>query len=242
MKSNSAPPKTSNDCTSLHQNCTLPKLTPAFPTLYANKNNVGYTTKTTTSGFNWYAPMFTSVGLNTIDIQDIKLTGDDLDYVANIQILDEGGALTTQFIFDGEGWLDDNFAPAEATISFADGILIDTGDDGAGAVCTVAGEVPAENASFVTVAGFNFTGNPFPATIDIQDIKLTGDGLDYVANIQILDEGGSLATQFIFDGEGWLDDNFAPATFALAPGAGILIDTGDDGAGATVTIKVPYTL
>lgn len=109
-------------------------------------NIVGYTKKTSTSGFNWYAPMFTGVGLNTIDIQDIILSGDAVGFGGeNIQILDEGGATVTMFIYmDGEMsglgetcWLDDNMAKATYSFAAGAGFMIDTGDEGAGYTVTI---------------------------------------------------------------------------------------------------------
>ena len=225
-------------------------------------NIVGYTQKTATAGFNWYTPMFTGVGLNTIDIQDIVLSGDAVGFGGeNIQILDEGGATATMYIYlDGEMsglgetcWLDDNMEKATASFASGDGIMIDTGDEGAGISCTAAGEVPTADVTFTTIAGFNFTGNPFPAAIDIQDITITDDAGAVGwggENIQILDEGGATATMFIYlDGEMsglgetcWLNDDMEKATFSFAPGDGFMIDTGDSGAGYTVKIKAPYTL
>ena len=227
-----------------------------------SSNIVGYTTKTTTSGFNWYAPMFTGVGEDFIDIQDITLSGDSVGWGSeNIQVLDEGGATVAMFIYlDGEMsglgetcWLNDEMEKASFSIATGDGIMVDTGDEGAGISCTAAGEVPTANVTFTTIAGFNFTGNPFPAAIDIQDISITDDAGAVgwgSENIQVLDEGGATATMFIYlDGEMsglgetcWLNDEMEKATFAFAAGDGFMIDTGDAGAGYTVTIKAPYTL
>ena len=225
-------------------------------------NIVGYTQKTATAGFNWYTPMFTGVGLNTIDIQDIVLSGDKVGWGSeNIQILDEGGATVTSYFYYDSGmtgldktcWVDDDFAAVSFAIAAGDGVLIDTGDDGEGVACTAAGEVPTADVTFTTVAGFNFTGNPFPATIDIQDITITDDAGAVgwgSENIQILDAGGATTTSFFYYDPGmtgldticWVDDDFAAVSYAFAAGDGFLIDTGDDGAGYTVTIKAPYTL
>lgn len=105
---------------------------------------------------------------------------------------------------------------------------------------TVFGAIESSNVvgyqNKATVGGFNFVTPTFKnvsgGNIDIQDIKLSGDGVvDYGDNIQILDEGGATQTYYNWvTGMGWVDLNLmTPATATITPGAGILISTMQDG-------------
>lgn len=112
-------------------------------------NIVGYTAKTSVSGFNWLAPQFSTVGATTIDLSDITLTGDGVGNGGeSLAILDEGGApVGDPYVFwskdvtgeENDCWFDFNeWSPITGvTIGGGDGVLLS-----AGAGVTVTIKVP----------------------------------------------------------------------------------------------------
>ncbi len=219
-------------------------------------NVVGYQTKASASGFNFVAPTFDAVdGTGAIALQDIAISGDNVtDSSDNIQILDEGGATVSQYIYmtaatsalSADGWVDgDLWALTDATVPYGAGILLDTAN--AGVTVTFAGQVATTDSEIKSVSGFNFTGNNSPVSINVQDITVSGDVTDSSDNIQILDEGGATIAQYIYmtaatsglAADGWVDgDAWALADVSLEPGQGILVDT----ANADVSIVIPSAL
>ncbi len=100
-------------------------------------NTVGFDTLTSQAGFNWIAPEFLSVGMNTVDIQSIQLTGQAIDPNGGdqIQFLDDGGATETSYGWilkadsgaAKDGWFDeDAWELAEVTIDAGQGVMIST--------------------------------------------------------------------------------------------------------------------
>ncbi len=220
-------------------------------------NIVGYQTKASVAGFNFVTPTFDAVdGTGAVALQDIAISGENLtDSVDNLQILDEGGATTATYFymstgltgFATDGWVDvDSWALADSTVPFGAGVLLDTAN--ADVTVTFAGQVSTTDSEITSVAGFNFTGNNSPVSINIQDITVGGENVtDSVDNIQILDEGGAtIATYFYmttgltgFAADGWVDvDSWALADVTLQPGQGVLVDT----ASASVKIVIPAAL
>lgn len=107
-----------------------------------------------------------------------------------------------------------------------------------------------------TVSGFNFlapTFEPVDGTgyINIQDIKISGENMtDSVDNLQILDEGGATTATYFYmtketsglEADGWVDgDLWALTDVSLPCGAGVLIDTANDGVDVTFAGQVSTT-
>ncbi|MBR1608256.1 MAG: hypothetical protein IJ678_01405 [Kiritimatiellae bacterium] len=220
---------------------------------------MGYQKVQLQPGFNFVAPQFVAVGGDTIDLQSVRLdvADDDVSYVDNIQILDDGGATIASYFWypaadtaSGEksGWVDgDTGDLADITLDNGLGILIEANDE---STVTVAGEVSRATSSVESVAGFNWVGNSTPKAIDIQDIQIdvADDDVSYVDNIQILDEGGATIASYFWypaadtaSGEksGWVDGETGDlAEVTLEPGQGVLLETQDEG----ITITVPSAL
>ena len=217
-------------------------------------NVVGFDTKTGVQQFNWIAPEFSDVGLTTIDIQNITLSGNAVDPNGgdSLQILDADGV--TQYSFswsdpDDTGtvsWFDeDAWAPAEYSIGNSDSVLIYCVN--AGVQIKMAGEVGRGTLVKTGVQQFNWVGNVSPVAIDVQDITLSGNAVDPNGgdSLQILDADG--VTQYSFswsdpDDTGtvsWFDeDAWAPAEQSIPAGSGVLIYA----VNANVTITLPQAL
>lgn len=97
-------------------------------------NIVGFLSTDAGDGFNWVAPMFSGVGLDTINIQDIAIQNGG--YGEAIQILDYAGATTATYQYwladfapDGDQekdyWGDDECNPIDITLDPGAGFLMD---------------------------------------------------------------------------------------------------------------------
>ena len=151
---------------------------------------VGYNNTTAGANLNWYTPVFRTIGYNTTDIQDINLNdggagtvgmGDMMQIVGPmgnaiggysywLQAMDMTGTVTTHFF-----WADDMFNPVTVSFDEGDGIAIDNANALTFDISN-AGQVATNDVSFAAQANLNWSGNPFPATIDISAIQLDDKG------------------------------------------------------------------
>ena len=226
----------------------------AFADGVESRNVVGYLTKESVAGFNFYAPMFEPIdAAEGIDIQKIKLGDGAESWADNIQILDEGGSTIAQYYYatadesglEEDGWLTEGLdALADVTLDPGQSVIVETSEDAV--VITYSGQVATADVPVPSVAGFNFVGNVTPASIDIQQIKLGEGASSWADNIQILDEGGSTIAQYYYatadesglEEDGWLTEGLdALATVSLDSGLGIIVETESD----DVTITLPGT-
>lgn len=212
--------------------------------------DVGYQTKETGEGFNFFAPTFLPMTGAGVQIQDLKIAGENVSpLVDNLQILDAGGATTSMLVWDdgsfiGEGWVDmDSMELATGVILPGQSILIDTAS--AGVSITFAGTVGTEDLVVTSHSGFNFIGNATPVDVKVQDITISGsDVTPLVDNLQILDKGGATSTMLVWDdgsfvGEGWVDmDSMELSDISISAGDGVLVDTANSG----VKITIPAAL
>ena len=156
-----------------------------------SSNIVGYAGgPNTVEGFNFAAVGFNTIGCNTFDIQQIRISdggaggigwgtetfalwagGPDLvegsGFIYYDPSMDPDGEATDYYWGDGDG------NKAEFSIAAGQGVIIECGE---GLSVFSAGEVPNEAAKLTTVEGFNFIANPFPVILDIQQIKISDEG------------------------------------------------------------------
>lgn len=199
---------------------------------------VGYQTKNTVAGFNFMAPTFENVSGGAVSVQDITLSGENaLEYVDNLQILDEGGATSSMYYWTADGWFDENGEKATETIAPGAGVLISTLMEDV--KVTFSGAVATSPLTVTSVEGFNFVGNGTPVDVPAQSITLSGENvLEYVDNMQILDEGGATEEMYYWTADGWQDENGELCTKTIKAGDGVLISTLQAG----VVITVPAAL
>ena len=230
------------------------------------KNIVGYTQKTSVSGFNWLAPMFNSVGVNTVSLKDISISDGGAGGIGwgteILQTLDDGGAVVSNYFYNdpamdpageqtGYYWADETGAPVDVNFSMGEGFLLYTASGDIN--YTVAGEVPEEAITLTSVAGFNFTGNPFPSALPLSNIVISDGGAGGIGwgteIIQTLDDGGAVVDNYFFNdpamdpnGEQtdyyWADETGAQISVSLQPGDGVLLYTASPD--LEVTFTPPY--
>ena len=229
-------------------------------------NIVGYNNTAARADLNWYAPQFLTVGANTIDINSIQLDDDGAGMVGwgdLMQIvgplgsaeasyaywdasMDPNGEATSAYWGDGEG------TPVSVSFSAGDGVGVDNPNGYTYSLCN-AGQVPEGEVSFPARKDLNWSGNPFPAPININAVQLDDDGAGMVGwgdLMQIVGPLGSAEASYAYwdasmdpNGEAtsayWGDGTGTPVNVTLQPGAGFAIDNPN---AYTYTIKIacPY--
>ncbi|MBP5227598.1 MAG: hypothetical protein J6336_09455 [Kiritimatiellae bacterium] len=218
-------------------------------------NIVGFISTPAVDGFNWVAPMLTTVGADTVALKDISISDGGAGTIGYggeiIMVLDAVGDVTASYSYaegaDGYVWNDDLTGDV-ATDSFVSGnaFAVFLAD---GLTLSVCGEVSnPQDVTLTTTEGFNFTGNPFPVDISIQDIAISdGDAgtIGYGGEIiMVLDAVGDVTASYSYaegaDGYVWNDDMTGDeADVALTPGSAFALYAAD---GLEVTIKAPDAL
>ena len=231
---------------------------------------VGYTGNTTGADNNFVTIPFNAVSFNTSDIQQIKISDGGAGTIGwgteNFSIwegaptvvegsgyfyldpsMDMTGTATDYYWGEGDG--------TKATFSIApgQGVVINCAAD---LSITTSGEVPAGKVSFTSVAENNFTGNPFPSTIDIQAIKISDGGAGTIGwgteNFSVwegaptvVEGSGYFYLDPSMDMTGtatdyyWGEGDGTKATYSIAPNKGVVVNCA---AGLTISIEPPYSL
>ena len=216
------------------------------------------------SGNNFVTAPFFSIGYNTTDIQDIKLVGSGGWMTETFQIWEGLPTVVdgASFVWAGTEWNEDysiatkgewqNGDTTPAVFSIPAGQAVTIGADPSIGVQN-AGQVPTEKVEFTLVDGNNFTGNPFPAPLDIQNIKVVGSGGWMTETFQIWEGLPTVVdgASFVWAGTEWNEDysiatkgewqngDTTPAEFTLDPYQGCVIN---GAAGLKVEITPPYTI
>jgi hypothetical protein len=160
--------------------------------------------------------------------------------------MDVSGEATGYYWGDASG--------AKATFSIAPGqsVVVNCAED---LSFKTAGEVPMTQVSFTTIADNNFTGNPFPQTIDIQAISISdggNGGIGWGSETFSVWEGVPTVVSgsdfFYYDasmdvsgeatGYYWGDASGVKAVYPILAGQGVVVNCGAD---LTIAIDPPYT-
>ena len=157
------------------------------------------------------------------------------------------GTATTYFWSDADG------NKASFSIAPGQGVVINCAAD---LSAMTSGQVASKKITFTSVQENNFTGNPFPAAIDISAISISDGGVSSIGwgseNFSVwegvptvvdgsefryydpsLDMTGTATTYF------WSDADGNKATYSIAPGQGVVINCAE---GLTISIAPPYSL
>ena len=240
---------------------------------------MGYDNVANRKGFNFYVPQFTGTGVNTVDINSIVLNDGAKPGEGNVgfgdimQIVGPGGNSTASYLFYEKGfdetqtvttdfyWGDDNGVPVKVSFGQGDGVNI-TNPEAYDYTIQNAGQVIAGEGGKVSLSarkGFNYTGNPFAAPININAIVLNDGAKPGEGNVgfgdimQIVGPGGNSTASYLFYEKGfdetetvttdfyWGDDNGVPVNVTLNPGDGINV-TNPEGYTYDIEIACPYSL
>jgi hypothetical protein len=210
---------------------------------------VGYQTVTTENGgFCMLTPTFENVDATEIDLQSIKLFGDNAQGygLEQLQILDDGGNVSTTYTWvngammgvEENYWGDDSYGKVEnVTFSPGDSFILYTGNGSCS--ITFSGSVKFEARPIETAAeGFMAIGNCSPVAVDLQGLKLTGENAQGygLEQLQLLDKGGNVSTTYTFvngammgvEENYWGDDSYGKVEdVTIEPGSGFILYTGN---------------
>ena len=181
-------------------------------------------------------PQFVPVnGATRIALEDLVPVGDDVDTDGGItiQTLSAGGRTVDMYMYldwgDPKGWCDDSYTVVEGvTFGIGDGLW--TTGTGTGAAIQYAGKVGTGDVSVQLKNGATATGNPFPTTLNLQDILPEGEDIDTDGGItiQTLSPGGRTVDMYMYldwgDPKGWCDDSYTLVEeVTFAPGEGLWV-------------------
>ena len=168
------------------------------------------------------------------------------DFVYCDASLDPNGEATECYWGDAE-----TFEKIDFSIAAGQAVVIECAE---GMTVTASGQVPIGDVTFTTAAQNNFSCNPFPATIDIQAIKIEGEGVGMLGEFFSVWEGAPTVVEgsdYVYcdasldpNGEAkecyWGDaETFEKVNYAIPAGQGFVIESAAD---LTITIAAPYTL
>ena len=188
-----------------------------------------------------------------MDLQSIIPTGDDTSDNVFIQTLDAYGRTVDSYGWinwagdngDVEAWVDDNYEIiSDVSFSPGQGLWVMTNSDESQGVQS-AGRVGTDDVSVALRFGGTLTGNPYPTSVDLQDIIPTGDDTSDNVFIQTLDAYGRTVDSYGWinwagdngDQEAWVNDNYEIVTgVSFDAGAGLWIMTNSD---AEQSIRFP---
>jgi len=219
-----------------------------FSGIVARPLTVGYAQNGLRSGATMITPQFVPVdGTSKIALEDLTVTGDDIDTDGNISIqtLDANGMTVDSYMYldwgDPKGWCDDSYTVVE-DVTFDVGQGLFTTGTGTGAAIQYAGKVGKDDVIVQLRAGATSSGNPFPVAIALQDILPEGDDIDTDGNIsiQVLDANGMTVDSYMYldwgDPKGWCDDSYTVVEGVTFPaGQGLFIT----GTKATEYLRFP---
>ncbi len=168
-------------------------------------------------------PQFVNIGsTEAIPLQSIIPNGDDLSDNVYLQTLDAFGRTVDSYNWidwageDGDqtAWADDDGNIIE-NVSFTPGQGLWIYGISTDQTIQTAGKVGTSDVSVALLAGAVGTGNPFPVSIDLQDIIPEGDDLSDNVYIQTLDAYGRTVDSYNWidwagengDQEAWADDD-----------------------------------
>ena len=182
---------------------------------------VGYAQSGLRYGATMVTPQFMPISGETIALDDIVPTGDNLDTDGGvyIQTLSAGGLTVDSYQWidwDGEptGWCNGDYEVVKGvTFSIGQGLWV--GGTSSSEALQTAGKVGTSDISVQLRYGATATGNPYPVAINLQDIVPTGDNVDTDGGvyIQTLSAGGLTVDSYQWidwDGEptGWCNGDY----------------------------------
>ena len=192
------------------------------------------------------AQFFGMNSTNSINLQDIKPTGDDTSDNVIIQTLDAYGHGVAMYNWinyagdsgDKEAWIDTDTFEIVTDVTFAPGTGLWVDGSSSLQGLQTAGIVGKEDVSVALRPGSTAIVNPFPVAIKLQDIIPTGDDTSDNVIIQTLDAYGHGVAMYNWvnyagdsgDQSAWIDtDTFEIVDVTFPAGAGLWVDGSSTG-------------
>ena len=195
---------------------------------------MGYALNGLKNGGTMATAQFVNVGDATeMDIQQLAAVGDDAADNVVIQTLDFAGRTVASYVWNDwveatPCWVDDGYEKVEGvTIAPGSGIWVQgtTATQG----IQSAGKVKTEDVTVSLRNGGTLAGNPFPVSIDLQDILASGDDAADNVVIQTLDYAGRTVASYVWNDwveatPCWVDDGYEKVEgITIAGGEGLWV-------------------
>ena len=155
------------------------------------------------------AAQFVNIGTSTaMPLESILPTGDDVSDSVSIMTLDAFGRTVDTYDWndwaqDEPCWVDGDFEKVEGvTFEVGQGLWVIGGSTSQG--IQTAGAVGKADVSVTLRNGGTATANPFPTTLNLQDVLPTGDDVSDSVSIMTLDAFGR--TVDTYDWNDWAQD------------------------------------
>ena len=183
---------------------------------------------------------FVNIGSDSATpLQSIIPTGDDTSDNVTLQTLDAYGNSVDMYTWinwagdngDEEGWVDDSYAIVDG-VTFPAGQGLWVSGSTADQALQTAGAVGKNDVNVTLRAGYTAIVNPFPVSVDLQDILPTGDDTSDNVTLQTLDAYGNSVDMYTWinwagdngDEEGWVDDSYTIVEgVSFTPGQGFWV-------------------
>ena len=182
-------------------------------------------------------PQFQSVGAGDLSIDSLIPTGDDTSDSVEIQTLDAYGRTVAAYTWndwmhESACWVDGDFEKIEGvTFTPGQGLWVSGSTSEQG--LQGAGKVGTSDVSVQLRFGGTATGNPFPVSVDLNDIVPQGEALSDSVEIQTLDAYGRTVAAYTWhdwmhESACWVDGDFEKIEgVTFTPGQGLWVSGSD---------------
>ena len=195
---------------------------------------MGYAQSGLQNGGTIVVPQFVNVGAGeSLDLQSLVAVGDDASDNVQVQTLDAAGRTVDAYDWndwaaDKPCWVDGDWNPVtEVSVAPGQGLWVIGSASTQG--IQAAGKVGTEDVVVSLRNGGTSTGNPFPVSIDLQDIVAEGEDASDNVQIQTLDAAGRTVDTYDWndwaaDKPCWVDGDWNPIEgVSIVPGQGLWI-------------------
>ncbi len=177
-------------------------------------NTVGYGQSDLRNGATMVTPQFAPMTGNTISLDSLVPTGDNLPDNIDIRVLDAAGRTVEGCAYAWNDWVDEN-GPCWANgdyekvtgVSFAPGQGLWVYGKSTTQGLRSCGQVGLADVIVTLRNGGTPTGNPFPVEINLQDIVPEGPNLPDNIDIRVLDAAGRTVEGCAYAWNDWVDEN-----------------------------------
>lgn len=211
--------------------------------LYGTPTIVGYGNNALRFGFSLVTPQFVNVGGGAYNLSSIQGVGTDenpaSDNIAVATVDEYGTAVDTytwnDWAADTPCWVDDSYSPVEGVVVAPGQAFWTSGAAGDQSIMS-SGEVGVADVTVGLRFGFTLIGNPFPISVNLQDIiagSADGDASDNVA-MATIDEYGTAVDTYTWNDWAaetpcWVNDSYEPVDgVSIAPGQGLWTSASSD--------------
>ncbi len=173
------------------------------------------------------AGQFVSIGSDAmVDLSSFKPMGSDLYYEVYMQVLNNAGRVNNTYTWVNDGGDDeDQIGWADGAGNIITNVKFNQGQGlwiyGANADQKIqtSGLVSTNDVVFGLCEGFTSIGNPYPTTVRLADVVLSGTDLYYNVYIQVLNESGKASKTYTYINDGGDDED----QIGWADGAGNIL-------------------